>query len=151
MIEITEDLLRRVLDGDQDAQDEARAMLPEHEPNSLFGRWATHRTHGRVLCVSSFVEEYGQVCVLTPKDNYADGLVKHEWEDVDKLTFDPTDLVTEQDFQDAPEGTIVSQPGRLAHEKRNGWWRGYSFNYSNGEMAGHDPWQVVRWGNGGQQ
>lgn len=147
MIAITEDLLRRLLDGDKLARQEARSLLPE--PEKLFGRWATHKKYGRVLCISLVVSSDNTVHVLAPGRSY---LSKHgaigDCVNVDSLTFDPTELVTEQDFRDAPEGTIVVADYMSPHVKRGKAWYTTSAEVDNQEMAKYDPWQVLRWGKG---
>lgn len=151
MTEITPDLWHRVLDGDEAAQDEARALMSAQQ--TYFARWATHRTLGRVLCVNHFPDEDGTVCVLTPKDIDIDGSALRKWVDVDSLIFDPVELVTEQDFRDAPEGTIVELDfgeGGVAVKDPVEGWRDYRGFLDSSEMESVGPWRIVRWGSGGR-
>ena len=58
----------------------------------------------------------------------------------------PETLVTEQDYENAPEGTTVAEPGYTAWTKVDdgNWWRGYEDNTSHW-MAGTKR-DVLRWG-----
>lgn len=151
MIEITEDLLRRVLDGDQAAQEEARAMLPK--VGNLFGRWATHPDYGRVLCVSHGPLQSGKVNVGIPDIVDPAGIPDFEWVPMSDLTFGPVELVTEEDFENAPEGTVIvpahGEGGVSIKDPEDGW-RDYSSYQASSDLVESGPWQVVRWGKGEQ-
>lgn len=60
----------------------------------------------------------------------------------------PATLVTEQDYENAPEGTVVAGPGCSAWTKGSygGWWQGRSW-FTSHKMAGTER-QVLRkgWG-----
>lgn len=147
MIEINPDLLLRVLNGDQDAQEEARDLLPK--VGNLFGRWATHPTNGRVLCINDKVSYDGKMLVYSRDAQRVLGS-RRLWLNIDSLEFDPDELVTVKDFEDAPEGTIVDSPTAGVHEKQeSGLWNFGREQYSAAAMQiDHHPWRVVRWGNG---
>lgn len=147
MIEITESLFRRLLDGDPQAIEQAKAMLPEPEP--LFNRWATHPEYGRVLCVSVKPNENGYVWTAFPYSDFGHG-ARVECTHFLNLDFDPLTLATVEDFENAPEGTIVVNDIYTPMEKcPTGNWEGASL-WCNGNMADRGPWQVVRWGKGNQ-
>ena len=61
---------------------------------------------------------------------------------------EPKALVTEEDYLNAPEGTIVATHGGCFWQKRAyGQWLARKFWLSSGEMAGTER-RVVRWGPG---
>ena len=58
----------------------------------------------------------------------------------------PETLVTEQDYENAPAGTVVAEPGRPALTKTHGGeWHRYGGWFTSDEMA-HTERQVLRWG-----
>ena len=58
----------------------------------------------------------------------------------------PATLVTEQDYENAPVGTVVAEPGRPALTKTHGGeWHRYGGWFTSDEMAGTER-QVLRWG-----
>lgn len=64
----------------------------------------------------------------------------------------PVELVTTEDFENAPVGTIVSYPRVSAYQKiANGKWESPNSPLTNGGMASVSPWKVLRWGWGEQQ
>lgn len=59
----------------------------------------------------------------------------------------PTVLETEQDFEDAPEGTIVTKRGCGPWVLlENGMWVTTSAEYPSGRMTITAPYTVLRWG-----
>jgi hypothetical protein len=58
----------------------------------------------------------------------------------------PTVLETEQDFEDAPEGTIVARGAAPMTNYGNEGWCGISPNQSSLMMSTYGPWTVLRWG-----
>lgn len=147
MIEITPDLLRRVLDGDHAAQTEARELLPR--VGNLMGRWATHPEKGRVLCVYDKCDYDGEVVVHYRCAQCDSG---NDWQFVtlDSLEFDPVELVTEKDFHNAPGGTIVVTDDAFPRMKIDDDWGHALATSSVSYMAARGPWKVVRWGWGEQ-
>ncbi|MFS0080674.1 hypothetical protein ACL1FX_13955, partial [Corynebacterium striatum] len=89
--------------GDIDA---IRDLLPQE---NLFGRWAEHPTLGRGIIISEHPDQHTFV-------KFANG---KSWSYVafDNLTLDPVELATLEDFEDAPEGTIVAEPVMNAYQK----------------------------------
>lgn len=117
----------------------------EQEPESLFGRWATHPTHGRVLVSSHVPNQRFQVRVY-PATGYGN---TYDLVDVRELKFDPGTLTTEQDFQDAPEGTIVEAPmypKDVAVKTEDGWYRTGGMHAIAVEYM--PTCRVIRWGEG---
>lgn len=148
MIEITPELLRRVLDGDTAAQEEARDLLPK--VGNLFGRWATHPDYGRVLCVEDKVDHDGLV-IVRYRDAQRDSGSGWQCPPFESLTFDPVELFTEEDFMNAPEGTIVIRDDCPPRVKDDGYWESGISPGSDTVMAKLGPWQVLRWGKGEQE
>ena len=61
----------------------------------------------------------------------------------------PTVLETEQDFEDAPQGTIVTRRIRTPWTRlNNGEWAcgAEGKRKSSADMADYDGWRVLRWG-----
>ncbi|QNE90283.1 hypothetical protein H0194_04715 [Corynebacterium incognita] len=119
-----------------------KKLLPG--PTGLLGRWATHPVLGRVMCVHDSLQSNGlvPVALVSGGETFTEDLDYHE------LTFDPVELVTEQDFEDAPEGTFVTTAGRAPREKLYGGWRSDLVELDSKGMTARGPWQVVRWGRG---
>jgi hypothetical protein len=139
-IEVPRDLIET---GDWDA---IKKLLPQPEP--IFGRWATHPDYGRVLCVSAKTIN-GRVTVAYESDDKACGASIHSVF-TERLTFDPMTLATAEDFDNAPEGTVVTRGNYIAREKSNGnLWYGCTV-FTNADMAERGPWTVLRWGRGEQ-
>lgn len=147
IIEIPEDLLRDLIESSEcgDSVNEARKLLPQ--PENYFGRWATYHDGERYLCLSKKPDRFGNVTVV--QENAAiDASKKWTWVSFKELTFDPLYLTTEEDFDNAPVGTIVSSECLLPREKIvSGYWRGFE-PFDSHEMADRGPWDVVRWGTG---
>ncbi|OIR41178.1 hypothetical protein BJP08_08100 [Corynebacterium sp. NML140438] len=60
----------------------------------------------------------------------------------------PTILKTEQDFKDAPLGTIVARAGSSPWVRNNEavWLCAVDTDRSSNDMAYYGPWTVLRWG-----
>ena len=131
--------------GDMDA---IRELLPQ--PESLFGRWATHPNFGRGIIFSAYPDDAGLVGFSFEKENIFGGA---EWTMVspDTLTLDPVELTTEHDFLGAPNGTIVIADGYFPRVKQDDNWVSAIITSSARVMESIGPWQVVRWGKGEQQ
>lgn len=134
-----------IKEGDLDA---IRELLPK--PESLFGRWATHPEYGRVLTIDDKQDRAGKVCVARLSGGDPGG-AERRLVPFDSLEFDPDELVTEQDFHDAPEGTIVIADGAFPRMKQDDNWGSAIIQSSARVMESIGPWQVVRWGKGEQQ
>lgn len=126
--------------------EELRQQQPE--PESLFGRWATHPDYGRGIITSIKPDSNGEVRFAYRNSFYTYG-VDALFVRVDDLTLDPVTLNTTEDFEDAPVGTIVESaeyPHDVAVKIEDGW------NRARGRYAiaaGYMPTcRVIRWGNG---
>ncbi|QNE90282.1 hypothetical protein H0194_04710 [Corynebacterium incognita] len=118
-----------------------KKLLPG--PTGLLGRWATHPVLGRVMCVHDSLQSNGlvPVALVSGGENFTADLDYHE------LTFDPVELGTEQDFREAPEGTVVAAPSVNAYQKVFADdWESLNDTLTAKEMASSRPWQVLRWG-----
>ena len=131
--------------GDMDA---IRELLPNP---SLFGRWATHPTYGRGIIFTAYPDDAGLVGFSFEKENIFGGA---EWTMVspDTLTLDPVELTTAEDFENAPEGTIVARNEDYPFVKngQGNWWDTYHNMFDEKELAGTSR-KVLRWGWGEQQ
>ncbi|HAT1290746.1 TPA: hypothetical protein I8V84_002428 [Corynebacterium striatum] len=119
--------------GDLDA---IRELLPKE---NLFGRWATHLTLGRGIIISAHPDQHTFV-------KFANG---KSWSYVafDNLTLDPVELVTVEDFEGAPEGTIISNTGENAYQQRiTDAWESMDDVITAKEMADRGPSKILRWG-----
>ncbi|HAT1133951.1 TPA: hypothetical protein ACGIYY_001087 [Corynebacterium striatum] len=119
--------------GDLDA---IRELLPKE---NLFGRWATHLTLGRGIIISAHPDQHTFV-------KFANG---KSWSYVafDNLTLDPVELTTLEDFEDAPEGTVISDTGANAYQKLSSdAWESRNDYLTDKEMAVSGPWKILRWG-----
>lgn len=116
------------------------------EPESLFGRLATHKEHGRVLILSDQPDEVNAVTVVARKAT-ANGLY---WvANIDNLTLDPVTIKTVKDFNDAPEGTIaeIMVEPKGVYVKKDGVWFGAGEEYPTAVQSLAKA-RVIRWGNG---
>ena len=132
--------------GDMDA---IRELLPNP---SLFGRWATHPNFGRGIIFSAYPDDAGLVGFSFEKENIFGGA---EWTMVspDTLTLDQVELTTTEDFENAPEGTIVAAPYGNAYQKVYAYhWESLNEDVLTDKgMAASGPWPILRWGWGDQQ
>ncbi|HCD1917623.1 TPA: hypothetical protein NBI62_000850 [Corynebacterium striatum] len=119
--------------GDLDA---IRELLPKE---NLFGRWAEHPTLGRGIIISEHPDQETFV-------KFANG---KSWSGVilDDLTLDPVELTTVEDFENAPEGTIVTKPKGDAYQKDYAErWESINDVHTSLDMAATGPWRILRWG-----
>ena len=119
--------------GDLDA---IRDLLPQE---NLFGRWAEHTTIGRGIIISEHPDQHTFV-------KFANG---KSWSYVafDNLTLDPAELVTVEDFEGAPEGTVISDTGVNAYQKLStDAWESRNDYLTAKEMAVSGPWKILRYG-----
>ena len=130
--------------GDMDA---IRELLPKE---NLFGRWATHLRLGRGIIYSIDVTESGHVAFAHPRKMNMDGS-EVLWVGIGDLIIDPVELVTAEDFKDAPEGTIVIADVSFPRMKQGDNWGSAIIKSSARGMESTGPWKVVRWGWGEQQ
>ena len=121
------------------------------EPESLFGRWATHPEHGRGVIISNALTEDRRVLfahkIKAPGDNI--GVSYVDYVDYENLKTDPTRLEKIQDFNDAPDGTIVEimvEPKGVYVKKDNVWF-GAGEEYPTAVQSLAKA-RVIRWGNG---
>ncbi|MFW9213488.1 hypothetical protein [Corynebacterium striatum] len=116
--------------------DAIRDLLPKE---NLFGRWAEHPTLGRGIIISEHPDQENFV-------KFANG---KSWSYVafDNLTLDPAELVTLKDFENAPEGTVVSDTGVNAYQKLStDAWESRNDYLTAKEMAVSGPWKILRYG-----
>lgn len=125
----------------------------QQEPESLFGRWATHPEYGRGIITSIKPDSTREVRFAYRNSSYSDG-AETRFACPESLTIDPATLNTAQDFEDAPEGTIVETGDmRICHKvEKNVWLRnGSETAYTHlgmTSLAECTPSRVIRWGNG---
>lgn len=127
-IEVPVDL---IMSGDITA---LRELLPTSE--LLFGRKAEHLEHGRGMICSAYPNENGFVRFVYKDKCFIDGT---NWERVhlDDLTLDPVELTTAEDYDNAPEGTIVEDcfapnekhTGVTWQKSKDGRWRRTGASY----------------------
>lgn len=127
-IEVPVDL---IMSGDITA---LRELLPASE--LLFGRWAEHPEYGRGMICSAYPNENGFVRFAYKNKCFIDGT---DWERVrlDDLTLDPIELTTAEDYDNAPEGTIVEDcfapndkhTGVTWQKTKDGRWRRTGASY----------------------
>lgn len=126
---------------------ELKAQAQEQpERESLFGRWAEHKEHGRVLILSDQPDEVNAVTVVARKAT-ANGLY---WvANIDNLTLDPSTFTTVKDFNDAPVGTIVEMmvEPKGVYVKIDDVWFGAGEDYPT-PVQSLTKARVIRWGNG---
>ncbi|OFM53070.1 hypothetical protein HMPREF2681_01760 [Corynebacterium sp. HMSC064H12] len=118
------------------------------EPESLFGRGATHPQYGRGIIGSDKPDKAGEVRFAYRNDRFTDGA---EWffVRIESLLIDPVTLTTEQDFESAPEGTIVEAaeyPHEVAAKTEDGWYRTRGLHSIAVEYM--PTCHVIRWGKG---
>ena len=122
--------------------------LKQQEPESLFGRWATHKEHGRGIIVSCKPDGEGDVRFAYLNSSYTDH-VDTRFVLPEHLDPDPVTLTTTKDFEDAPEGTIVEAPmypKDVAVKTEDGWYRTGGMHAIAVEYM--PTCRVIRWGNG---
>lgn len=113
-----------------------RDLLPQE---NLFGRWAEHPTLGRGIIISEHPDQ----------ENFVKFVNGKSWSGVtlDDLTLDPVELVTVEDFEGAPEGTVISDTGANAYQKLStDAWESRNDYLTAKEMAVSGPWKILRYG-----
>lgn len=118
------------------------------EPESLFGRWATHKEYGRGIITSIKPDSNGEVRFAYRNSSYTDG-AETRFARPESLTIDPVTLNTTEDFEDAPEGTIAeatTEPNDVYVKAGVRWYiAGYTSTISSKDIP---ACRVIRWGNG---
>ena len=120
----------------------------QQEPESLFGRWATHPEHGRGIIVSYKPDGDGEVRFAYRTSRYMDH-VDTRFVLPEHLDLDPATLTTTEDFDKAPVGTIVEgpmYPKDVAMKTEDGWYRTGGMHAIAVEYM--LACRVIRWGNG---
>lgn len=148
-IEGAEDALAFVKDelaGLKTRLQELKEQDKQTEQESLLGRWATAPNGQRVLIVEHEWDEDGLIAVAGPTHAGS-----RETEKIvvsrDQVTLDPATLNTAQDFEDAPEGTIVEAPmypKDVAVKTEDGWYRTGGMHAIAVEYM--PTCRVIRWG-----
>lgn len=138
--ESTLEILRREL--------EELRQQEQQEPESLFGRWATHPEYGRGIITSIKPDSTGEVRFAYRHSSYTDG-AETRFARPESLTIDPATLTTAKDFEDAPVGTIaetITEP-RYVYTKAKGVWyaTGSKYYIPSHEMR---KCRVIRRGDG---
>lgn len=147
---ITYEELRRAFMEDDctpDTDPALYALLEKNQPETLFGRRATHPTYGRGIIVSSEPNDDGYVRISCRNDNLRDGAEIH-YEHPESLDLDPATLETYQELWDAPEGTIVEamvEP-KDVYVKIGDVWFGAGEDYGISARS-LTKVRVIRWGN----
>lgn len=128
---------------------ELKAQAQEQqEPESLFGRWATHKEYGRGIIISDKPDGDGDVRFAYRNSSYTDH-VDTRFVLPESLTLDPATLTTTEDFDKAPVGTIVEAPmypKDVAVKTEDGWYRTGGMHAIAVEYM--PTCRVIRWGNG---
>ena len=130
--------------GDMDS---IRELLPK--PN-LFGRWAEHPEYGRGIINSIRPNQCDTVVFTREREDD----IGTEWSVVPLkvLTLDPVELTSLEDYENAPEGTIVADSFVNAYQKADtDEWVSVNDELSDSRMAFSGPWKILRWGWGEQQ
>ena len=132
--------------GDMDA---IRELLPKPEP--LFGRWAEHPDYGRGIIISAHPDQFNTVLFAREKVDASDKAWPVQVY-LKSLARNPVELVTAEDFKDAPNETVVAKPQGNAYQKVYAdYWESYDDELKTEELSASGPWTVLRWGWGEQQ
>jgi len=124
--------------GDIDA---IRELLPKE---NLFGRWATHPQLGRGIIISTHPALDNTIWFARETPNNG-----KTWVCIypDDITLDPVELTTLEDFENAPEGTIVSDSYTNAFQKTDAYnWESVNDMLTHKQMAASGPWTILRHG-----
>lgn len=128
-------------------QEKDKQPEPGPEQESLLGRWATHPTYGRGITTDVEPNADGEVEFAFPDKEDWDTRTTSVMVEVCDLDLDPATLTTQQDFSNAPEGTIAEAteyPHDVAVKIEDGWHRARG-RYAI--AAGYMPTcRVIRWG-----
>lgn len=142
----TEVSVSPIKSGDLDAN---REPLPKE---NLFGRWATHPQLGRGIVINDRPDPINNDHpdpvngVWFARAEYSG---RRTWTEVhlEDLTLDPVDLITLEDFENAPEGTIIeSSWGDLYRKSHADHWKGQKINALTETLVTSGPWKILRWG-----
>lgn len=147
---ITYEELRRAFMEDDctpDTDPALYALLEKNQPETLFGRRATHPGYGRGIIVSRQPDGEGEVRFAYLTSRYSDH-VDTRFVRPESLDLDPAALTTVKDFNDAPEGTIVEmmiEPKGVYVKEGSVWYgTGDVYAYSARDLT---KARVIRWGN----
>lgn len=125
---------------------ELKEQEEDKQPESLFGRWATHPEYGRGIIVSRKPDSVGDVRFAYRNSSYTDD-VDTRFVLPESLDLYPVTLTTIEEFKSAPIGTIIECTNGDAFAKdKEGLWND-EFNDKNMNNY-YAPARVIRWGNG---
>ena len=127
---------------------ELKEQEEDKQPEPLFGRWATHPEYGRGIIVSYKPDGEGEVRFAYLNSSYTDH-VDTRFVLPEHLDLDPATLTTTEDFDNAPEGTIIEAtmyPKDVAVKTEDGWYRTGGMHAIAVEYM--PTCRVIRWGNG---
>lgn len=122
----------------------------EHEPETLFGRWATHPNLGRGIIISDHEDIESEVRFACFDEVNSTGAVMAYAPTID-LTIDPAVLTTVEDYEQAPVGTIIEVRTVFVAYKisKSTWSRtDTELPWLNNELAELGATRVIRWGDG---
>ena len=149
---ITYDELKAALEKDacgRETEPALFALLDKLNPTPpLFGRWATHPEYGRGIIISDKPDFGGEVKFAyhwNPEDE--DPTTCH-YVNLEGLSLDPLTLTTPEDFENAPDGTIVEatmEPHDVYVKAGSCWWVAGDTEEANPTTL--PPCRVIRWGN----
>ena len=88
-----------------------------------------------------------------PRDAFTPNGKRYELREITDEPERPETLETVEDYENAPEGTIIANPGDMPWIKEDGHWRSPRFRQSSESLAltvvGNDR-PVLRWGENGK-
>ena len=137
------DDLERIADTIKSGADDHEGQGSKPQDESLFGRWATHTRYGRGIITTDRPDPDGTI-EFTYDDPYVG--IQVDYSDPEDLDIDPVTLTARDDFDGAPNGTIVEDyRNNNVYVKAGGYWyMPVGTNaFSGNEMC---PCRVVRWG-----
>lgn len=124
-----------------------RNLLPRDCPEDMLGLWATHPEYGRVLVCSTRPYQDGEVIIAYRDDDVPTGTAQ-ECVDHSSLTFPephPEYLTTLEEYENAPEGTVVAAGEAWPYILRQSVWE-RSSTYSDADGMAGVTRRVLRWG-----
>ena len=127
--------------------EELRQQQPE--PESLFGRWATHKEYGRGIIISDKPGFGGEVKFAYHRNPEDEDPTTCHYVNLGGLALDPATLTTPEDFENAPDGTIVeatTEPYDVHVKDGSCWWVAGDTEEANPPTM--PACRVARWGNG---